>query len=54
MARELALEGTVGKVDADKESISGKQARFLVLEIKASAMSLTWLNSVVVSRGEKG
>lgn len=54
MARGLTLEGTEGKVDADKESISGEQARFLVQEIKASALSLTWLNSDVVSKGEKG
>lgn len=52
MARELTLKGTVGKVNADKENIPGKQASFLVLEIKASA--LPWPNSVVVSRGEKG
>lgn len=54
MARGLTLEGTEGKVDADKESISGEQARFLVQEIKASALSLTWLNSDVVSKSEKG
>lgn len=53
MARDKTLEGRVGKVDADKEGISGKQTRFLVLEIKGSVPSLTWLNSVVVSRGEK-
>lgn len=53
MARELTLEGTAGKVNADKKNISGKQVGFLVLEIKAFALSLTWLNSIVVSRGEK-